>query len=323
MLEVKDLWVKYRSQHGRSVSAVRGVNFSIPDGTFMGLVGESGCGKSTLGFAIARLLNSQQLEISGSVLLNGEDLIKMSSRELRKLRWDKIAIVLQGGMNAFNPVLKIKQQFTDVMKAHGQGRAEDRDQRIAELLRHVQLDPALLEAYPHELSGGMKQRVAIALSLVLNPELVILDEPTTALDVIVQKAIVEMLQELQRHMKFSVLFISHDLGLVLEAAERVMVMYAGKIVEEEPVEVLLEGAKHPYTEALLSCYGDPQAKELRFKGIPGSPPDLSKPLQGCSFVPRCSKAMSACRELEPQRLELERGAVACHLYTKMQGGIGK
>ncbi len=320
MLEVKDLRVNYKTQHGRPVTAVRGVSFTVPDHSFVGLVGESGCGKSTLGFAISRLLNVKRNEVSGYVQLNGKELLTMSDRELRKLRWSKIAIVLQGGMNAFNPVLKIKQQFMDVMRVHGKFRVQDMVERIGYLLEQVKLDREVMEAYPHELSGGMKQRVAIALSLVLEPELIILDEPTTALDVVVQRAIVDMLQDLQRRMKFSVLFISHDLGLVLEVAQRVMVMYAGDIIEDESADVLLKGGNHPYTKALLNCYGDPQSEEVRLVGIPGAPPDLSQPVVGCAFAPRCADAFAPCTLHQPPRVKTETGSICCHLYTEMKGG---
>lgn len=316
MLEVKDLWVTYKSRHGKPVTAVRGVHITIPDNTFIGLVGESGCGKSTLGFAIARLLDGRRNEVAGSVVLNDVDLLKLDERELRALRWKKVSVVLQGGMNAFNPVHKIKQQFMDAMRAHGNFTVTEMKEKIALLLQHVQLDSEVMEMYPHELSGGMKQRAAIALSLVLDPELVILDEPTTALDVVVQHAIVDMLKDLQRRLKFSVLFISHDLGLVLEVAQRVMVMYAGEIVEERSTATLLKKSLHPYTQALLDCYVDPQAEDVRLAGIPGSPPDLSLPLRGCAFAPRCAKAFAACRDEKPETTFGGGGFVQCHLYTK-------
>ncbi|RIV24136.1 ABC transporter ATP-binding protein [Alicyclobacillaceae bacterium I2511] len=319
MLEVKDLWVTYKSRHGRPVTAVRGVQLTIPDNMFIGLVGESGCGKSTLGFAIARLLDGRRNEVTGSVVLNGVDLLKLDVRELRALRWKKLSVVLQGGMNAFNPVHKIQQQFMDAMRAHGNFTVAEMTERIADLLKQVQLDREVMEMYPHELSGGMKQRAAIALSLVLDPELVILDEPTTALDVVVQHAIVDMLKNLQRRLRFSVLFISHDLGLVLEVAQRVVVMYAGEIVEERTTATLLQKAMHPYTQALLDCYVDPQAEEVHLAGIPGTPPDLSLPLHGCAFAPRCAKVFAACLNQTPGLTFGVDGFVQCHLYTP-QGG---
>lgn len=314
MLEVKDLWVTYKSRSGIGVSAVRGVDFDIPDNSFLGLVGESGCGKSTLGFGIAGLLDPKRNDVSGKVILDGQDLYTLSKEQLRTLRWEKLSVVLQGGMNAFNPVLKIKQQFIDVMRAHSNQSKSSMVDRIAELLSAVQLDPRIMDSYPHELSGGMKQRTAIALSLVLHPRLVILDEPTTALDVVVQRSIINMLSELQRLQKFSVLFISHDLGLVLEVANRVMVMYSGQIVEDKPASVIMDDAQHPYTEALLGCYVNPHAENVSLKGIPGTPPDLRGGVQGCPFAPRCSFAMDVCFTKTPQLGKGENGLVACHLY---------
>lgn len=254
MLQVKDLQVTYKSRRGTGVTAVRGVQFEIPDNTFVGLVGESGCGKSTLGFAIAGLLDPNRNDVKGEVILDGENLRTLSHEKLRALRWTKLSVVLQGGMNAFNPVLKIKQQFMDVMREHTKMTKLQMTERIAELLSAVDLDPNVMNSYPHELSGGMKQRAAIALSLVLKPRLVILDEPTTALDVVVQRSIVTMLSNLQRQIGFSVLLVTHDLGMILEVAQRVMVMYAGQIVEDKPASVLLRQAQHPYTQALLGCY---------------------------------------------------------------------
>ncbi|WP_157071148.1 ABC transporter ATP-binding protein [Alicyclobacillus acidiphilus] len=314
MLEVKDLRVTYTSKRGPGVTAVRDVSFDIPDNTFVGLVGESGCGKSTLGFALSRLLDPARNEIHGSVVLDGQDLYKLSDEALRKLRWSKLSLVLQGGMNAFNPVLKIKNQFMDVMREHSDMTKAQMLDRISELLKAVNLNPSVMEAYPHELSGGMKQRAAIALALVLQPRLVILDEPTTALDVVVQRSIVTMLSALQRQLGFSVLFVSHDLGLVLEFADRVMVMYAGQIVEDKPADMLIETAEHPYTKALLKCYADPGAETVTLSGIPGSPPDLGAAIQGCPFAPRCANAFADCRSIPPAPVDRGAGRVACHLY---------
>jgi peptide/nickel transport system ATP-binding protein len=315
MLQVKDLWVIYKSRRSASVAAVRGVQFDIPDNTFVGLVGESGCGKSTLGFAIAGLLDPHRNEVRGEVILDGQDLRKLPSEQMRALRWSKLSVVLQGGMNAFNPVLKIKHQFVDVMREHSNMSKAEMTERIAELLTAVDLDPSVMESYPHELSGGMKQRAAIALSLVLKPRLVILDEPTTALDVVVQRSIVTMLSDLQRELGFSVLFVSHDLGLVLEVAQRVMVMYAGQIVEDKPASMLMEQAEHPYTQALLGCYANPRAEHVSLSGIPGSPPDLRADISGCPFAPRCAKKMDICAVETPRLVKREEGSVLCHLYA--------
>ncbi|WDL96098.1 ABC transporter ATP-binding protein [Alicyclobacillus sp. ALC3] len=313
MLQVKDLYVTYRARSGPGVAAVRGVDFEIPDNTFVGLVGESGCGKSTLGFAIAVLLDERRNTVSGQVLLDGVDLHQLSPERLRTLRWSKLSVVLQGGMNAFNPVLRLKHQFMDVMKAHANLSKAEMTDRIAQLLVAVELDPSVMESYPHELSGGMKQRAAIALALALEPRLVILDEPTTALDVVVQRSIVTMLSQLQQQLGFSVLFVSHDLGLVLEVAHRVMVMYAGQIVEDKPADLIIDEAEHPYTRALLGCYANPHAKKVALTGIPGSPPDLREHLRGCPFVPRCKQRIEICETEAPRLRPRGGGSVACHL----------
>ena len=315
MLQVRNLSVTYRARGGPGVAAVRGVNFEIPDNTFVGLVGESGCGKSTLGFAIAGLLDENRNAVEGQVLLDGQDLYKLSPEQIRALRWSKLSVVLQGGMNAFNPVLRIKHQFMDVMRAHANLSKSEMMERIASLLAAVELDRAVMESYPHELSGGMKQRVAIALALVLEPRLVILDEPTTALDVVVQRSIVAMLRDLQQKLGFSVLFISHDLGLVLEVAHRVMVMYAGQIVEDRKAELVIEQAEHPYTRALLGCYANPRATKVSLTGIPGTPPDLREHLTGCPFAPRCTKRMDVCTTETPRLQKHGAGMVSCHLFA--------
>lgn len=315
MLQVKNLSVIYRARGGPGVAAVRGVNLEIPDNTFVGLVGESGCGKSTLGFAIAGLLDENRNHVEGQVILDGQDLYQLSHEQTRKLRWAKLSVVLQGGMNAFNPVLKIKHQFMDVMRAHSNLSKAEMTNRIAHLLAAVELEPTVMEGYPHELSGGMKQRAAIALALVLEPRMVILDEPTTALDVVVQRSIVAMLSDLQRKLGFSVLFVSHDLGLVLEVADRVMVMYAGQIVEDRRAEIVIKQAEHPYTRALLGCYANPRAENVSLSGIPGTPPDLREHLPGCPFAPRCTKRIKVCTTMATSLQRHGDGWVSCHLFS--------
>ncbi|QQE79786.1 ABC transporter ATP-binding protein [Alicyclobacillus sp. SO9] len=316
MIEVENLSVTYKSKHRVPVTAVRNVSFTIHDNEFVGLVGESGCGKSTLGYAMANLLDDVHHDIKGRVLLDGTDLLSLPEKKMRLLRWAKIAVVLQGGMNAFNPVIKLKHQFMDGMKAHTKMTKAEMGHRITSLLELVKLEPEVADMYPHELSGGMKQRAAIALALSLNPEVIIMDEPTTALDVVVQHSIVNTLTSLQRQLKFSVLFITHDLGVVLEAANKIMVMYAGQTVEHNSAEEILKHPRHPYTEALMGCYVDPQSDNIQLSGIPGAPPDLSLALSGCPFAPRCTKVFDTCLTVTPPNTETTEGSVLCHLYSK-------
>lgn len=323
MIKVRDLSVAYTAKHRPPIAAVRAVSFDIQDNELVGLVGESGCGKSTLGFAMTGILDRRRHSIDGEVLYNGVDVLAMRDEQLRTLRWEKFSVVLQGGMNALNPVVKIKFQFFDGMRAHSSMSKAAMYERMHHLLELVSLDRAVSEMYPHELSGGMKQRVAIALALSLNPELIIMDEPTTALDVVVQHSIVTMLRGLQKRLKFSVLFISHDLGLVLEVATRIFVMYAGQMVEHKPARDILHHAQHPYTQALMNCYADPWSERVTVSGIAGSPPDLSQPVEGCAFESRCPKAWDLCRMVAPLPVQSEGGMVRCHLYNREGKNYGQ
>jgi oligopeptide/dipeptide ABC transporter ATP-binding protein len=314
LLEAQHIIVDYVKRHGASVKAVRNVSLSIQAGEFVALVGESGCGKSTLGFAMLSLLTPPARLMHGRVVFDGAELTAETAEELRQRRWRDFSVVLQSGMNALNPVLTIGDQFQDVMKEHEPdlNKAQIRE-RINELLGMVHLDTAVAASYPHELSGGMKQRVAIALALALHPKWVLLDEPTTALDVVVQRSILDMLRELQKQQGFAVLLISHDLGLVLDIADRVMVMYAGKIIEVQSARGMLMHPLHPYSEALIACYADPQAEVVDIHSIPGAPPDLSRPVIGCPFAPRCTYVMERCRVQTPALIGPEDEKVACFL----------
>lgn len=312
LLDAQGVSVAYVPQRGMRIWSVRDVDLKLKEGEFVGLVGESGCGKSTLGFALTRMLQPPAQLIGGKILFGGRDIASLSGEELRQARRGGFALVLQSGMNALNPVRTIGHHFADILKAHGFDHGKARE-RGAELLGKVHLDADVLDRYPHELSGGMRQRVSIALVLALEPKLIIFDEPTTALDVIVQGAVMDTIKELQRTQQFTAILISHDLGIVLEATDRVLVMYAGQIVEDQPSADLLSGPHHPYTEALLSCYADPRADEVRLGGIPGSPPDLSKDIQGCPFAPRCPLVQDICRQVDPPLATLGRGLAACHV----------
>jgi peptide/nickel transport system ATP-binding protein len=313
LIEVDHLSVDYASKKRPPVKAVRDVSFSLNAGEIVGLVGESGSGKSTIGNAMIRLLDPPGKISGGRVLFEGQDITHMPESRLRHLRWSEISTVFQSSMNSLNPVLKIDAQFRDVMHAHEHISDREVDQRIAELLTMVEIDPSFSRFYPHELSGGMKQRVALALALALDPKFVLLDEPTTGLDVVVQKAILDRVRALQRERGFAVLLISHDLGTVLEFSDRVMMMYAGEIVEEEPAEAMLKKPQHPYSRGLLGSYADPTAEVVNISYIPGRPPDLSNPPQGCPFAPRCVDVIPRCRVDDPRLTPLGAGKVACHV----------
>jgi oligopeptide/dipeptide ABC transporter ATP-binding protein len=323
LLEARGVNVDYEPARGIRIWSVRDVDVTLQEGEFVGLVGESGCGKSTLGYALTGLLKPPARLSGGEIRFGGTDIASLDPEALRKQRRGGFALVLQSGMNALNPVRTVAKHFGDVLKAHERDGEDLDDAKIrargAELLGQVKLDESVLGRYPHELSGGMRQRVSIALALSLEPRLIIFDEPTTALDVIVQKAVMQTIKDLQREKKFTAILISHDLGVVLEATDRVMVMYAGRIVEDQPSRDLLRGPHHPYTEALLRCYADPRADEIHLGGIPGSPPDLSVPNHGCSFVPRCPLAEAVCKEDDPPLTPLGAGCAACHVRAREAG----
>ena len=317
LLDAQGVNVVYEPSQGLRIWSVRDIDLVLQEGEFVGLVGESGCGKSTLGFALTRMLRPPARLENGVIKFGGVDIGSLDGEELRRQRRNGFALVLQSGMNALNPVRNIEHHFGDIFKAHAH--ADERyptetvRRRGAELLGKVGLDPSVLGRFPHELSGGMRQRVSIALALALEPRMIIFDEPTTALDVIVQKAVIQTIKDLQRENGFTAILISHDLGVVLEATDRVMVMYAGRIVEDQPSKDLVSGAHHPYTEALLRCYADPRADEIHLDGIPGAPPDLSLPQQGCSYAPRCPLAQDICRRVDPPLAPLGGGLAACHV----------
>jgi oligopeptide/dipeptide ABC transporter ATP-binding protein len=317
LLDAQGINVVYEPSQGIRIWSVRDVDLALEKGEFVGLVGESGCGKSTLGFALTRMLRPPARQENGVIQFDGVDIGSLGGEELRRQRRNGFALVLQSGMNALNPVRDIQHHFGDIFKAHA--RAGEHyptstvRRRGGELLGKVGLEAEVLSRFPHELSGGMRQRVSIALALALEPRMIIFDEPTTALDVIVQKEVIQTIKDLQRENGFTAILISHDLGVVLEATDRVMVMYAGRIVEDQPSKDLVRGPHHPYTEALLKCYADPRADEIKLEGIPGAPPDLSLPQGGCSFAARCPLVQDICRSVDPPLSALGNGLAACHV----------
>jgi len=317
LLDARGVNVVYEPARGQRIWSVRDVDIALEQGEFVGLVGESGSGKTTLGFALTRMLRPPARLEGGEIHFDGVDISSLDGEQLRAQRRNGFALVLQSGMNALNPVRTVERHFGDIMRAHARpgedgSRAQIR-RRGAELLASVQLDADVLSRFAHELSGGMRQRVSIALVLSLDPRLIIFDEPTTALDVIVQRAVMQTIKDLQREKGFTALLISHDLGVVLDATDRVMVMYAGRIVEDQPSADLLRGPHHPYTEGLLSSYADPRADEVELGGIPGVPPDLSLARGGCSFAPRCPLVEPICHDVDPPLTPLGAGSAACHV----------
>lgn len=326
LLEVQDLSVHYVVP-GKRVRAVDHVTFSIQPGEIMGLAGESGCGKSTTAHAVLRILRPPARIAGGRVLFKGQDLVPLTVEELRQFRWRHISLVFQSAMNALNPVLNVGEQFVDMMQAHEPIEEEEALKNAGDLLELVGIDRQRVNAYPHELSGGMRQRVVIAMALALKPELIVMDEPTTALDVVVQRQILQEISKLQKELQFAVLFITHDLSLLVEFSNRIAVMYAGEVVESAPSRTMFEQPSHPYTVGLMSSFPPLTGEKKIVRGIPGSPPDLGNPPSGCRFHPRCShctpdnpelyalqtKVKPVLKEIGPEHL------VACHLFGDDHG----
>jgi oligopeptide/dipeptide ABC transporter ATP-binding protein len=302
VLTITNFSVDYRSPEG-SVRAVNHVDLTLHAGEVIGLAGESGAGKSTLAYGACRLLRAPAVISSGSVRYQGKrlaepvDLMRLDAGQLRELRWREIAIVFQSAMNALNPVLSVRDQLTDVIRAHLRVSAAEAADKAASLLDLVAIPRSRLHSYPHELSGGMRQRVMIAMALATEPEVVIMDEPTTALDVVVQRDILAQILELKERLGFSVLFITHDISLLLELADRIAVMYAGQLVEVATAGELQRAPAHPYTRGLLGSFPSLHGPRRELAGIPGAPPDLHSPPPGCAFLPRCGYGTPACADL--------------------------
>lgn len=311
LLSVKNLCVEYKAERG-NVHAVTDVSFDIHPGEFFGLAGESGCGKSTTAYAIMRLLKGSAVIPRGEIEFNGKNVLQFGAEELRMFRWDKTSMVLQSAMNNLNPVVNIGVQLMDAIMAHRPVSRRQAQERARELLQLVNISENRLKSYPHELSGGMRQRVVIAMALALHPDLIIFDEPTTALDVVVQYNIIRKIQALKAEMGFSILFITHDLPLMLEMCDRIGIMYAGRMMEVAPVEALKRGGMHPYSEGLLKAFPSLLGPKVRLQGIPGSVPDLITPPGGCLFYDRCSRREDRCRmELPPFERRGDRHYCAC------------
>jgi peptide/nickel transport system ATP-binding protein len=305
VLDIKDLSISYRTPGG-DVRAVSHVNLELHPGEVVGLCGESGSGKSTLAYGACRLLRPPALITSGSVLYSGQrtgseipiDILRVPMRDLRAIRWADIAIVFQSAMNALNPVLRVRDQILDVIGAHLRLPRAEAHEKAAKLLDLVGIPRERLRSYPHELSGGMRQRVMIAMALATDPEVVIMDEPTTALDVVVQRDILAQIVELKDRLGFAVLFITHDMSLLLELADRIAVMYAGQLLEVGSSAAIKDAPAHPYTQGLLRSFPSLRGSRRDLAGIPGSPPDLRDPAPGCPFIPRCGYAVPACKAVD-------------------------
>jgi peptide/nickel transport system ATP-binding protein len=319
MLTVRDLSVEYATEGG-TVLAVDKVSFDLAPGEFLGIVGESGCGKSTLLFAVAQLLVPPAAITGGSVVFRGQSMVGLTDRQLASVRWKDLSVVMQSAMNALNPVKSIGAQFKDAMRAHGVTSKQQIAERSAEVLRMVGIDPIHLKSYPHQLSGGMRQRSMIAMAMLLTPELVIMDEPTSALDVVAQRSLMVQIKDLQEQLGFAVIFVTHDMSLVSHFSDRLMVMYAGLVDEFGPTRQVFDSPQHPYTIGLMEAFPSIRGPRVPLTGIPGSPPNLASPPPGCRFAPRCPKVMTRCLAESPELYHVNGTLVRCFLHA--DGGAG-
>lgn len=316
LLTVRNLFTFYKTMRG-FVRAVEDVSFDVKEKEALGLAGESGCGKTTIALSLLRILPNNGIITKGQILFRDMDIVKMSENELRKkIRWKKISLVFQGAMNALNPVYRVEDQIIEAIKTHepkiSEAEAKIRARQLFEL---VGIEPSRITHYPHEFSGGMRQRAMLAMALATNPELLIADEPSTALDVIVQAQVLKLIRELREKLKLSLILITHDLSIITETCDKVAIMYAGRIVELGSVSEVYKEKLHPYARGLVSAFPSINAPKTRMKSIPGSPPDLLSPPPGCRFHPRCEFAMDVCKKKEPQLIEVKKGhLVACYLF---------
>jgi peptide/nickel transport system ATP-binding protein len=315
LLEVKNLKTYFRVKRG-SVKAVDNVSFEVEKGEAMGLVGESGCGKTTIALSILRILPSSGKILGGNILFRGTDLVKLTEDEMRtNVRWKGISIVFQGAMNALNPVYKVGEQIIESIRLHEEYvTKEEADERVEKLFELVGVDPSRRGNYPHEFSGGMRQRAMIAMALSCSPELLIGDEPGTALDVIVAAQVLKLMNDLRMKLNLSMIMISHDLSIIAETCQKTAIMYGGKIGEYADITKVFKEPLHPYTQGLMGAFPGIRAEKTRMSSIPGSPPDLLSPPPACRFHPRCKYAMDICRTKEPELVDVgKKHYVACHL----------
>jgi len=315
ILDVQELTTHYQTLRGW-VRAAEKVSFRVEQGEALGIAGESGCGKTTVALSLLKILPSGGRIRGGRIIFDGTDLVPLTDNEMRKIRWKGISIVFQGSMNAFNPVYKIGDQIVEAITLHESVDKRSAMERARNLLEMVGVEPDRVSNYPHEFSGGMRQRALIAMSLAANPKLLVADEPGTALDVIVQAQTLKLMRELKEKLGLSMIMISHDLSIIAETCEKVAVMYAGRIVEYGDAEAIYGEPLHPYTQGLIKAFPSIKASRTRMSSIPGTPPDLLNPPTGCRFNPRCPYVMEVCPKIIPPLQKAGKGdhLVACHLY---------
>jgi peptide/nickel transport system ATP-binding protein len=312
VIEVQNLVMYYQTLKGY-VRAVDNVSFDVEKGEAMGLVGESGCGKTTIGMSILQLLPDNARVQSGKILFKGEDLLQYSKAEMRAVRWKGISMIFQAAMNALNPVYRIEDQIIEAIRTHEDIPKQEAKERVASLYKLVGLDPDRSRDYPHEYSGGMKQRAIIAMALACSPDIIIADEPTTALDVIVQDQIISEIKKLQKKLHMTMIYISHDISVIAESCERIAVMYAGILAEYANAVDLFHNPMHPYTQALMNSFPSIIGPKKRLVPVPGEPPNLLNPPTGCRFHPRCPLAMEICKREVPAFTEYDnKHWAACH-----------
>ena len=322
LLEIEDLSVTYRTEDG-IVTALNGVNLSIGEKENLAVVGESGSGKSTLGIAIAKLLPANGAYAGGDILLNGRSVLAMNDKEIRSIRGGVVFMVFQDPLNSLNPVKKVGDQITEALQVKGEreGRHYENDSRdIIKTFEDVRIpDPdAILQRYPHELSGGQIQRVILAMGLLMKPKLLIADEPTSAVDVTLQAQIINLLNILKAEYGLSVIFITHDISVAYNVADKIAVMYAGDMVEIGATEEVIKSSLHPYTQGLVSCIPSGRKNQGLLKTVPGNAPSLLHPPSGCRYHPRCPYAMGICKTTDPELIKVENSSVACWLYPKLK-----
>ena len=325
--EIKDLVVEFRTDYG-TVQALNGMEIEIERGQTLGLVGETGAGKTTTGLSLLRLIpDPPGVIVSGSIKLDGKDILQMDEKEMQKLRGKAVAMIFQDPMTSLDPVMTVEDQIAEVIRLHEEGSKQDHLKRAREMLELVGIPGTRGSEYPHQFSGGMKQRVVIAMALACNPELLIADEPTTALDVTIQAQVLEMMKGLRDKYNTSMLMITHDLGIVAEICDKVSVVYAGRVIEHGTLEDIFENTRHPYTEGLFNSLPNLEDRQAQLKPIKGLMPDPSNLPKGCAFCPRCDYAMEICKTEKPMRVyRNETHYVECHLYNKdniQEGKVGK
>lgn len=314
ILEVKNLYIDYPISIG-TVRAVEGVSFALSKGEVLGLVGESGCGKSTLGLSMLRLIRPPGEISGGNILYKGEDVIKMSRKEILKLRGQDIAMVFQNPLTSLNPLFTVKHHFLETIHYHRpEIKTDDAVEMTGKMLEDLGIDKDRMHEYPHQLSGGMRQRIMIGLGLIMEPDILIADEPTTSLDVIVEAGFIDLLNRLRKKFNLSIILITHNLGLVAEIADRVAVMYGGKLMEVGTADEIFGEPLHPYTYGLINCIPNIKLEQKELVTMPGNPPDLVNPPEGCRFAPRCPKVMDICKRKMPELKSYKDRKVACWLY---------